>query len=209
MATIAASSSGRVTSVASSSAAYERFASLAALLAGSSAFLYAVSFVILKSSLLAAVFLLLLGLLTTVVSVALYERLKETDQSFALLAVLLGVTAALGSAVHGGYDLSNALHPPAAISPDLPSAIDPRGLLTFGVTGLGLWIVAWLMSQNSHFPKPLAYVGYLAAALSIVLYLGRLIVLDATSLLIVVPVLLAGFIVQPLFYIWLGLRLRR
>lgn len=42
-----------------------------------------------------------------------------------------------------------------------------------------------------------------------VLYLGRLIVLTPTSLLILVPALLTGFVVNPAWYIWLGLVLLR
>jgi len=33
---------------------------------------------------------------------------------------------ALGSAVRGGYDFANAVHPPAAVNPDLPNPVDPR-----------------------------------------------------------------------------------
>jgi hypothetical protein len=42
-----------------------------------------------------------------------------------------------------------------------------------------------------------------------IIYLGRLIILDATSLVIVIPALLTGFIVNPLWYLWLGMQLRR
>jgi hypothetical protein len=45
--------------------------------------------------------------------------------------------------------------------------------------------------------------------LLVVLYLGRLIVLNPTSLLILVPALLIGFLVNPIFYLWLGLALLR
>jgi hypothetical protein len=41
------------------------------------------------------------------------------------------------------------------------------------------------------------------------LYLGRLIVLDPTSPVILVPALLNGFLVNPALYIWLGLALLR
>src|SRR5262245_3279540 len=153
--------------------------------------------------------LLLTGLLTTAVVVGIYGRLKETDASFALWALLLGLAGGLGSAIHGGVDLSNALHPPSQANLDLPSSIDPRGLLTFGVAGLGLWVVSWLIVRGGQFPKNLGYLGYLAAVLLMLLYLARLIVLDATSLIVVVPALLAGFIVNPIFYIWLGLSLGR
>jgi hypothetical protein len=43
----------------------------------------------------------------------------------------------------------------------------------------------------------------------VILYLGRLIILQATSLVIVVPALLEGFIVNPLWYALLGLVLVR
>ena len=52
-------------------------------------------------------------------------------------------------------------------------------------------------------------LGYLVAALQIILYLGRLIVFDAKNPVIVVPALLAGFLATPVFYIWLGVSLWR
>jgi hypothetical protein len=208
MASIAAT--GRATGVAVSSTDYERFAGICAILAGALGFVYSVAFVVLKNNLLSALMLLLIGLLTTAVVVAVYGRLKEVDASFALWALLLGLAGGLGSAVHGGFDLSNALHPPTTGFSDFPNAVDPRGLLTFGVAGLGLWVTAWLIVRgSSQFPKTLGYLGYAAAVLLILLYLARLIVLDATSLLVVVPALLAGFVVNPIFYVWLGLNLRR
>lgn len=183
---------------------FEKFAGWSAILAGVSGFLYSVSFIVLRDNLLSALFLLLGGLFSTAALTALYQRLRETESGFALLGLLLSLSAALGSAIHGGYDLANALHPPVSASTDLPNAIDPRGLLTFGVAGLGLFILSWLVTQNLSFPKGLAYLGYLSAILMIVLYLGRLIILEATSLAIVVPALLEGFIVNPLWYLWLG-----
>ncbi len=188
---------------------FEKFAGWSALLAGISGFLYAIAFIVLRSDLLSALFLMLGGLLSTAALTALYQRLRGTDGGFALLALLLGLSAALGSAIHGGYDLSNALHPPATINVDLPNPIDPRGLLTFGIAGLGLLLFSWLLTQNMDFPRTLAYLGILSSILMIVLYLGRLIVLQATSLIIVIPALLEGFIVNPLWYIWLGLTLMR
>ena len=183
---------------------FEKFAGWSAIQAGLSGFLYSVSFIVLRSDLLSALFLLLGGLFSTAALTALYQRVRETESGFALLGLLLSLSAALGSAIHGGYDLANALHPPTSPSTDLPNAIDPRGLLTFGVAGLGLFILSWLVTRDLSFPKGLAYLGYLSATLMIVLYLGRLIILEATNLAIVVPALLEGFIVNPLWYVWLG-----
>ncbi len=158
---------------------------------------------------MSALFLLLGGFFTTAGIVALYDRLRETDSTFALWGLLLVLAGALGSVVHGGYDLSNALHPPAALNADLPNPIDPRGLLTFGLTGIGLFVFSWLIVRGGSLPSSLGYLGYLSAILMIILYLGRLIILQATSLAIGIPALLEGFLVNPIWYIWLGLVLLR
>jgi hypothetical protein len=187
---------------------FERFAGACAILTGISGFLYAVAFVVLQDALLSGLFLMLTGLLTTAALVAVYERLRETDASFALLALLLGIAGALGSAVHGGYDLANVINPPPSM-PDLPNPVDPRGLLTFGVAGAALFIVAWLIGRGGRLPRGLGYLGYVSAVLLLVLYLGRLIVLDPTNPVILGPALLNGFLVNPIFYLWLGLTLLR
>ena len=188
---------------------FERFAGWCAVLAGLSGFLYSVAFIVLRSNLLSALFLMLGGLFSAAALTALYQRLRGTESGFALLALLLSLSAVLGSAIHGGYDLSNTLHPPASLPTDLPNPIDPRGFLTFGVAGLGLFVFSWLMTPEMRFPNGLAYLGYLSAILMVLLYLGRLIILQATSLAIVVPALLEGFIVNPLWYLWLGSSLMR
>lgn len=185
-------------------ASFENFAGWGAILAGVSGFLYSISFIVLQNNLLSALFLMLGGLFSAAALTGLYQHLRGTESGFALLGLLLTLSAALGSAIHGGYDLSNTLHPPASLNTDLPNPIDPRGLLTFGVAGLGLLLFAWLMAQEMRFPRGLAYLGYLSAILMIILYLGRLIILQATSLGIVIPALLEGFIVNPLWYVWLG-----
>jgi hypothetical protein len=194
--------------VSAQSMSFERFAGVCAILAGVSGFLYAVAFVVLQDALLSGLFLMLSGLFTTAALVAVYERLRATDASFALLALLLGVAGALGSAVHGGYDLANVINPPVSL-PDLPNPVDPRGLLTFGVAGVALFVVAWLIGRGGRLPKGLGYLGYASAILLLALYLGRLIVLDPTSPLILGPALLNGFLVNPIFYVWIGLALLR
>lgn len=191
----------------------ERFAGLCAILAGISGFLYSISFVFLKNGLLIPLFLLLGGLLATVALTALYSRIQAVEATLARLAWILGVVGALGAAVHGGYDLANAIHPPAqnfalAIA-SLPSSIDPRGLLTFGVAGLGLLGFAWLMGRSASFPTTMSYLTYLLGVLLIVLFLGRLIILDAKNPLIAIVGSLSGFIVNPLWYLWLGVTLSR
>ncbi len=188
---------------------FDSLAGPSAILAGTFALLYAISFVVLQNNMFNALFLLLGGLAAAVVATALYQRLRDTHAAYALLAFVFSVGAAAGAMIHGGYDLSNALHPPATINLDLPNPVDPRGLLTFGVAGMGLFLVSWLMANTEKFPKNLAYLGYLSATLMIVLYVGRLVILDATSPAILLPAALEGFVVNPLWCLWLGTVLLR
>jgi hypothetical protein len=182
---------------------------MAALAAAAVGLLYSISFVLLSryspaaGSLLSALFLLAGGFLAVVVFVGVYDRCRQATPALAVLFLVFGVAGGLGAAVHGGYDLANALHPPALLPGDAPNAIDPRGLLTFGVTGLAFLLIGLLVGEGR------GWLGYLAGTLLIVVYLARLVVLSPTSPVVLGPAALAGFIVDPAFYIWLGLWLRR
>ncbi|MBI3762623.1 MAG: hypothetical protein HY260_12300 [Chloroflexi bacterium] len=200
------------------SKSFEKFAGVCGILAGIVGFLYSVAFIVIQrrapnlGGLLAALFLALAGLLTTAVVIGVYNRLRETDAAFALWALVLGLAGALGSLMHGGYDLGNAINVPESIPANLanlPSQVDPRGLLTFGAAGLAVFVVAWLIGKGDQFPKGLGYLGYLLSILLVVIYLGRLIVLNAASPLIVIPAVLTGFLINPAWNIWLGLSLWR
>lgn len=189
---------------------FERFAGVVSVLAGAATFLYAVALIALRTNqLLTALLLLLMGLLATAPLVAIYRRLMERDGSFALWALLLGLVGAAGTAIHGGYDLANAINPPAAVYLDVPSHIDPRGLLSFGFMSVALYTIGWLVSQGGRFPRGLGYLGIVSATLLLLLYLGRLTFLEATSPYVLVPAVLEGFIVSPAWWIWLGVTLLR
>lgn len=200
---------------------YDRIAGLAAMAAGLAGFLYAVAFIglVLTGAApdlgfgLASLLLLVGSLLGAVALTALYPRLKTVDPGFALLALVLGVGGTIGAAVHGGFDLANVLQPPTgeaeASMSGLPNYVDPRGLLTFGASGAGLLVASWLVVRGAVLPRGLGYLGYLAGVLLIIVYLGRLIILTPTNPIVAGPAALAGFIVNPAWYIWLGLSLRR
>jgi hypothetical protein len=114
---------------------------------------------------------LLSGLLAAAALVGLNERLRGAGEGFALL----GLAGALGAAVHGGYDLANAINPSladTASAANQPSQIDPRGLLTFGVAGLASFFFARLMGQ-AGFSGELSLLGGVLAALRVVIYLAR------------------------------------
>jgi hypothetical protein len=140
---------------------------------------------------------------------ALYRRLRDVDAGFALVGFMFGFAGALGSTIHGAYDLANVLHPPTALPGDLPSAVDPRGVLTFGLSGLAVLVIARLMSRGGGFPERLALLGYVSGVLLVLIYLGRLVVLDPASPLLLGPAALEGFIVNPIWYVWVGMTLWR
>lgn len=191
------------------SSGFGRFAGSSGILAGVVGFLYSVAFIVLNNALLSGLFLLIGGLLATAALTGVYHRVRTIEASLALWGYTLAIAGALGSAIHGGYDLANAINPPAGLPTDLPSAIDPRGLLTFGVSAVGLFAISWLIGQGRVFAKGLSYLGYVLAALSVILYVGRLIVLSPRNPLIFVPALLAGFVAYPIWYVWIGLSLRK
>ena len=55
----------------------------------------------------------------------------------------------------------------------------------------------------------MAALGIAVGALLIVVYLARLIILTPTNLLVAVPAAATGLVLSPLFYILLGIELRR
>jgi len=192
------------------SKSYLRFSGYCAFFAGALIFVYSIAFVILKNQLVYSLAQSLAGLATIAMVVALYWRLKDTDAGFALLALAFSLGGTLGSAVHGGYDLANAINMPAgnaAAQADLPNQIDPRGLLTFALAGLGLFFFAWLITHGREWPASLGYLAYALAVLLVLTYLGRLVILTPSSPLILIPAALTGFIANPIFDIWLGVLL--
>lgn len=201
-------------------AAYERVAGAGSIAAGIGGIVYSVAFlggvVAGKApelgTVVASIALMIGGFLSVLVLVALYRRLLDSAAAVGLLGLMLVAVGATGAMVHGGYDLANAVHAPiddVLAKAELPSGIDPRGLLTFGISGLGLFVLAWQSRRSRTLPGNLAGLGMVVGALLVVVYLGRLIILTPTNLLVAIPAAVSGLILSPLFYIWLGIELRR
>jgi len=187
---------------------FDRVAGAAAILTAVTALGYAVAFIV-----LASVCLLVEGVSATPVWTAVYQRLRRTDPGFAGWALLLTLTGALGAAVHGGDDLVTLLTP-TAIAPDpaLPNPVDPRGMLSFAVFGLGILVLGLLITRNprSHgFPRGVGYLAALTGIALLVLYLTRLTIGDPAHPLVGVPAALTGFLLTPALYAWLGVTLLR
>jgi hypothetical protein len=194
-------------------AQFVSIAGFCAFAAAAGGLLYSVLFVLLQrgaSALAPWVALLLMGggLVTLVVMVALYQALRQVNPPVPLLALLVAAAGALGATLHGAYDLATSLHP-AGSGAALPSPVDPRGFMTFGMAGAGLLLFGWLMLRSRLFATPLSYLALVSGVLLVVIYLGRLVILTPTNPLVIGPAAIEGLIVNPAFYIWLGLTLRR
>jgi hypothetical protein len=204
----------------SAAAAYERLAGAGAMGAGIGGIVYSVAFLggVVEGwapqlgLTIASLALMAGGFLSVLVLVALYRRLLDSAAAVGLLGLMLVAVGASGAMVHGGYDLANSVHAPVhdvLADAQLPSPIDPRGLLTFGISGLGLLVIAWQSRRSRTLPANLAALGMAVGALLILVYLGRLIILTPTNLLVAIPAAATGLVLSPLFYLRLGLELRR
>ncbi len=187
-------------------------------LAGNSAFLAATAGILYTGTFVAAVkgqswagrpsalLLMLTGLFAIPVVVALYERLKTAGSGLALLGLISGVLGGAGALVHGGYELAVILHPADTRLP--ASQADPRGLLTFAATGIGVYLFARLMATTGTYPKSQTTIGYVLAALLGIIYLGRLLLLDPNQPVLGVSAVAAGLVVGPAWYLRLGTLLK-
>ena len=193
-------------------ASFQRFAGYCAIATGLGGFVYSVAFVLLTRAnadlglALSWLVLLIGALLAMPVLIALYEHLRDVERPVALLALLFAAFGFLGAIMHAGYEIANIVHVGTAtnLASGLASQVDPRGLLTFGITGLGLLIFGWLMSRSPRYASLVSNLGMLTGALMIVVYLARLTIFSPTNPLVLAGAGITGFIVSPLFYILLG-----
>ena len=183
-------------------ASFERFAGWASILAGVAGIGYAIAFVVLKNGPLSAQFLTLAPLFALPGLVAVFVRVRDIDPGYATVALALGAFGSLAASSHGVYDLSNALHPPTA-APDVPLPVDPRGYGTFALTGLAVLILAGLAGRSLDLPRWVGPLGLVLGVFLVLTFLARLIVLDATSMVVLLPALVSG-VLSPLFFLLLG-----
>jgi hypothetical protein len=193
---------------------FAQFAGACAIAVGAAGVAYSIAFVMeLRgggriASLAAALFLLIGGLVATPVLVAVYDRLRAFAPAVALWGLLIGVIASIGTLIHAGFDLAKVVNRPDRGLGDIPNPIDPRGLLTFGLSSIGVAIVAWLILRSGAFPRALGWLGAALSVLLMVVYLGRLIILDPENPLLLGAAALTGFLANPAWWIWLGIELR-
>jgi hypothetical protein len=189
----------------------QRAATPAGLLVAVGGVLYSVLFVVaVKSGSSAAataswVVLLVTALVSSAVLVVVYEAVRAADPATSLWALALAVAGGYGSVAHAGYALSSS----ATRTADTVSQADPRGLATFGITGLALLVFALVIHRAPGLSAGLGTLGAVFGALLVLTYLGRLVLVDPNNLALLAVAAVAGLVVHPWWWIWLGLSLRR
>lgn len=194
-------------------ARFQRLAGWCALSAAALALFYSVTFAIVVkhgsrwASWSSTTALALGGLVALPLIAAIYLRVRTVDEGFALVALLVGTASAFGSMLHGTNDLAVMFNPPKGTI-DLPNATDARGFTTFALLALSIALSSWLLVR-SGLPSRFATLGYAAAALLVVVYIGRLTVLDPNKGWIAAAAGLSGLLAVPAWYGWLGRALLR
>ncbi|HEX5948356.1 MAG TPA: hypothetical protein VFZ45_02200 [Actinomycetota bacterium] len=193
---------------------FQRFAGTSAFAVAAGGIAYAVAFVVAvktdpgAAETIAALLLLVGGLLGSAVLAGLYQRIRGAEPGFALWGLLLGAVGVIGSAIHGGFDLALQVHPAFDV-PGIPNEVDPRGLLTFGVTGLGVLVLSWVIRQGSGLPPALGTLGMALGVLLVGIFVARLFILDTNNLFLLALAGVTGAVVHPVWFVWLGRSLRQ
>ena len=153
--------------------------------------------------------LVLGGLVSIAVAVALFQRLRPVDEGLALTSLLLGLTGAMGGVVHGGFNLAALINPTSVGKESSP---DPGGVFRYLTAGLALLVVGWLVVAGGAglvFPKRLGQLALAAGAILVFIYIGRLYdFITPRHKLTLWPPILYGLILHPGLYLWLGRLLR-
>jgi len=121
--------------------------------------------------------LLVVALVSSAVLVVVYQQVREADPATSLWALVLAVAGVYGSVAHAGYALASESNRTA----DVASQADPRGLATFGITGLALLAFAVVIRRAGVLPAGLGTLGLVFGGLLVLTYLGRLIIVDPNN----------------------------
>jgi magnesium-transporting ATPase (P-type) len=143
--------------------------------------------------------------------VAVHWVARRQGEAWSLFTALVGVMAAVLIVISSLYPIAftrNLLRQPIDVAQPLPTSVtatDPLSVVTFGITGLW-FLLANLLLWRAPVSRRLALLGFAAA---IDLVAGFLAVLSAQGSLATSAAVIAGAFVGPIYWLWLGITLRR
>jgi hypothetical protein len=144
--------------------------------------------------------------------VAVYWVIRTQGEAWSFFATTIGVVASIGTMTSSLYQIAYAralIALPADVAAHLPtvSGTDPLNIATFGLTGLWFLIAnAFLWRMTTAMPRLLVLLGLVAAA---DLFAGFVAALSGLDVLVNLAGLVAGGAGGPVYWLWLGLRLRQ
>lgn len=187
---------------------FDRYGSLAATLTGVLSIVYAVLFLFVTrvneytGTLGSWIVLGGTAFFAIAAYVALYQRFREREPGFSLYALLLSGMAAFAMLQHGAFEAIEMVRRGSVSSAlGAPSQVDPAGLATFAVVGVGAFLWGWMILRTGIFPRNLAYVGILNAVLLVILFFATVF---GSQTIILISGGLTSVIVGPLWWIWVG-----
>ena len=144
--------------------------------------------------------------------VAVYWVIRVSGEAWSFFATLVGVIAAFGTLTSSLYPIAVtraqlAVPVPAesVSQPQAVAATDPLSLSTFALTGLW-FLLANLLLARTGFPRLLIALGFIAVA---DLGVGFVATLSGRTDIATYAGIVAGGVGGPLYWLWLGLLLRR
>jgi len=141
--------------------------------------------------------------------VAVYWIIRTQSEAWAFFATLVGVVASIGTMTASLYQIAAIraalLANAAAAAPSGASPTDPLNVMTFGLTGLW-FLIANILLWRAAMPRLLVLLGFVAVADLFAGFFGSLSSLDG---LVTLAGVVAGGVGGPLYWLWLGIHLRR
>jgi hypothetical protein len=143
--------------------------------------------------------------------VAVYWVIRPQGEAWSFFATIVGAVASIGTLTSSLYQIAYTralLGLPVDFAARLPTVTgtDPLNIATFGLTGLWFLIANLIMWRIATFPRLLVLLGFVAVADLFVGFFASLSGLDAVVNL---AGIVAGGVGGPLYWLWLGLHLRR
>jgi hypothetical protein len=180
-------------------------ASGAGLVAAAAGLVYTVTFALVvqkgyRWALWASSIALLIGALAAlVVFVAAHRRFTGDEPDIGLLALIVGTTGAMASVIHAVFDLAVLAKPGGGAGGPFP--VDPRGFGTFALTGVALGLFGWLGARSGALASRAQLLALGTAACLLIVFIGRLVVLNPKSGAVKPFAILAGIVLAPATYV--------